>query len=64
MNTIKRVVVLTCACLALAAAAARAAEPSVSELLDGLKSSDEAARVQAVDQLGAEAPRPPRPLRP
>jgi HEAT repeat protein len=54
MNTMKRFVVLTCASLALAAAAVGAAEPSVSELLGALKSSDEAARVQAVDQLGAQ----------
>jgi len=40
-------------CLAMAGSGVRAAEVSVAELIGGLKSADEAARLKAVDQLGA-----------
>ena len=54
MNTTKRVVVLTCGWLVLAVATVRAAEPTTAELIGALKSADEAARLQAVDQLGSQ----------
>ena len=40
-------------CLMMAGSVLRAGEPSVAGLIGGLKSSDEAARLKAVDQLGA-----------
>jgi HEAT repeat protein len=40
-------------CLALAAPALRAGEPSVAELIGGLKAADEAARLKTIDQIGA-----------
>ena len=50
----RRVVVLSAAwaCLGLAGLAAWAAEPTVDTLIGNLKSSDESARLQAIDQLG------------
>ena len=56
MNTAKRMAVLTCAWLVLSVAAARAAEPSVTELIGALKSADETARLHAIDQLGSRGP--------
>ena len=39
----------------------QAGEVSVAELIGNLKSADESARLQAIDQLGLAARRPPRP---
>ena len=46
-----------CFCAALGVLPASAAESSVGDLLGALKSPDEAARLQAIDQLGALGPK-------
>jgi HEAT repeat protein len=46
--------IAVCGSLICAGAAAWAAEPSVKELLDALKSTDAATRLNAIDQLGAQ----------
>ena len=54
MNVRRPVLIWTvCGCLALGGASLRAGEASVAELIGGLKSSDESARLQAIDRLGA-----------
>jgi HEAT repeat protein len=54
MNTRRVALIWTVlGCLALGSLAARAGEGSMAELVGGLKSSDESARLQAIDQLGA-----------
>jgi HEAT repeat protein len=54
MNTTRILLFATfSACLILVASAAWAEKESVATLIDGLKSADEPARVQAIDELGA-----------
>ncbi len=54
MNTTKRIVALTCGWLVLAMATVPAAEPTTADLIGALKSADETARLQAIDQLGSQ----------
>ena len=49
------------ACLVLGSALALAGEVSMATLIGNLTSPDDSVRLQAIDQLGAQGQRPPRP---
>ncbi len=57
MNTRRMSLIwVVCGCLAAYGAGLRAAEVSIAELIGGLKSGDEPARLKAIDELGARGP--------